>query len=246
MTFTHISDTHLKHESLKLPKVDCIIHSGDEGSRTTPIELYNFMEWFNKQEAQLKIFIAGNHSICLDWNWVISQKKKGKYEGEVAEKNYKQGQEIINSYKDIKYLNNSEYIYEGIKFYGSPITPSFHRQYWAFNADRGEEINKYWAQIPTDVNVLITHGPPYGMLDVIPESFKSSPDEDTHRGCKDLLNVIKKRLLKLRLNCFGHLHSSYGVVLEPVSNTRNVLFSNGSVLDEDYNLIIKTPLIITI
>ena len=152
----------------------------------------------------------------------------------------------MDKYKDIVYLNNTDYVYKGVKFYGSPIPPSFHRYNWAFNADRGEEISKYWARIPSDVDVLITHGPPYGILDTIPEDFKKSYDEDIHRGCEDLLGVIKKRLLNLKLHCFGHLHNSYGVVCEPVSNTRNILFSNGSVINEYYELIAKNPLIITI
>jgi Icc-related predicted phosphoesterase len=136
--------------------------------------------------------------------------------------------------------------HEGIKFYGSPITPSFHRQNWAFNADRGEEIKKYWARIPSDVNVLITHGPPYGIMDTIPLKYKQTPDEDIHRGCQDLLNVIKKRLINLELHCFGHLHNHYGVIKHPVSNSREILFSNGSILNEDYTQIVIKPLIINL
>ena len=189
------------------------------------------------------MYVPGNHDICMDKKW-----PKQLFDPErrdFAQLDHQYAMELFKNY-DVKLLIDEEFIYEDVKFYGSPMTPSFHRQNWVFNADRGEEISKYWAKIPSDVNVLITHGPPYGILDTIPLSFRQSPDEDIHRGCKDLLGVIKKRLIKLKLHCFGHLHNHYGIVLEPVSQTRDVLFSNGSVLNEDYKQVVKTPFIITL
>ena len=245
MKICHISDTHGAkfHCQLSIHECDVLIHSGDLGGRTSLAELNEFLIWFEKQPAKVKIFIAGNHDITLDKTW--PDKVKDPIGQVLAVQSYLDAKELITKY-NVKYLENTDYVYEGVKFYGSPFTPSFHKDYWAFNADRGEEISKYWARIPSDVNVLITHGPAYGYLDTIPENYKQTPDEDIHRGCGDLKKTLNKRLLQLKLHCFGHLHNSYGVVLEPVSNTRNVLFSNGSVLDEQYNLVVKQPLIITI
>lgn len=246
MKIVHIGDTHSAkfHSQLIIPECDVIIHSGDIGGRTSALELEEFLRWFSKQPAKVKLFVPGNHDLCLDYDW--SQRADNEINALIRQQAYKDTQRLLEEYPEVKCLINKDYVYSGFKFYGSPITPSFHRAYWAFNADRGKEISQHWARIPSDTHILITHGPGYGTLDTIPEKFKTSDTEDIHRGCKDLKKVIKDRLHNLELHCFGHLHNSYGVILEPVSNTRNVLFSNGSVLDEQYNLVVRQPLIINI
>jgi len=245
MKIVHISDSHGLHEKLEIPKCDVLIHSGDLGGRTTLKELMSFLVWFEKQPATKKIFIAGNHDICLDKNEAKKEKDKGNiYSWSRILDEYKSAIDIIDNY-DVKYLCNTDYVYEGVKFYGSPYSPSFHRECWAFNADRGEEIRNIWGRIPTDTNVLITHTPVYGIHDDVKE-YKQENEMDAHVGCKDLLEIIKKRLHKLKLCCFGHIHDNYGVTLNNVSNTRRVLFSNGAVLTNRYDVLVTKPLIITI
>lgn len=230
----HISDTHnIGHKNLVIPECDLLLHTGDIGGRTNIMELTEFLIWFERQPAEKKIFCAGNHDIILDRRVGV----RGQFEDAIA---------LIDKY-NVKYLENKEYIYNGLKIYGSPISPSFHRENgWAFNRDRGEEIQKEWAKIPSDVGVFITHSPPYGVLDEIPEKFKQYDEEDVHRGCHDMVAVIKKRLLQLKLVCFGHIHDQVGIVLKSISNKRRILFSNGAVLTNDYTQLITSPLIITI
>lgn len=244
MKIVHISDTHRYHKDVIVPECDVLIHSGDIGGRTGYGELEDFLKWFEEQPAKLKLWIAGNHDHILSTERIDRQNSDiGR---RVAEVEYKEAMDLLSK-STAKYLNNTEYVYEGTKFYGSPYTPSFHKQNWVFNADRGKEIAKEWAKIPSDVNVLITHGPPYGMLDIIPEAFKSSPDEDVHRGCVDLMDVIKKRLNHLKLHCFGHIHEGpNGNITSWVSRKHSVMFSNGSILDNNYELTNIRPLIITI
>lgn len=158
-------------------------------------------------------------------------------------KEHEQAMELIQNY-DVCYLNGKDFVFNGVKFWGSPYSPSFHRHNWAFNADRGAEISKEWAKIPTDTNVLLTHTPCYGILDHLHEY--ANLGEDPHAGCGDLLGVITKRLRDLKLVCGGHLHDNYGVVLERLSNTRRLLFSNGAVLNNRYDVLVTDPLIITI
>lgn len=247
MNIVHISDTHGAkfHTRLMIPECDVLIHSGDIGGRTSVLELEEFLRWFSRQPAKKKIWVAGNHDLCMDKEW--ANRDGDPINRAIRQQIYANAQAVMKQYPDIIYLYDTDYVYSGFKFYGSPITPSFHRQHWAFNADRGEEIKKYWARIPNDVDVLITHGPPYGVLDLIPESFKATPDEDVHRGCEDLRDVIKKRLLNLKLHCFGHIHDGpTGIIRVPVSNTRTVTFSNGAVLDNQYNFVLPNPFIITI
>lgn len=245
MKICHISDSHGAkfHTKLQIPSVDVLVHTGDIGGRTNLLELTQFLEWFSVQPADKKIFIAGNHDLILDKDFINKQKYKiDSVAFMLLWQSHLDALELIKRY-DVIYLNNKDYVYKGVKFFGSPYTPSFHRDYWAFNADRGQEIKQQWAKIPSDVNILLTHGPCMGILDNLKEL---SRPEETNVGCQDLLNVIKKRLFNLKLHCFGHIHDNYAVVNERISNTCRCLFSNGAVLANDYTLIVKEPLIITI
>lgn len=247
MKIVHISDTHgpKGHTLVTVPPCDVLIHSGDIGGRTNLFELTEFLIWFEKQPATKKIWIAGNHDLILDSDWVNRKKKEmDSVAGMILEQQHSQVQGILNAY-NVTYLKDSEFVVDGVKFYGSPYTPSFHRAHWAFNADRGKEITKIWAKIPSDTNVLITHGPVYGILDEVEKKYLSL-GEDKHRGCNDLLNVIKSRLFDLQLHCSGHIHDNVGITLKAVSNRRRVLFSNGAVLTNDYTQLITKPLIIEI
>jgi len=242
----HISDTHGPkwHTKVVVPECDVLIHSGDIGGRTDLLELTEFLLWFEKQPAKKKIWIGGNHDLVLDKKWAHS--RPDTVMQMLAIQRHQQAMDLIGNYV-VKYLMNTDYVFEGVKFWGSPYSPSFHKEHWAFNADRGEEISKIWAKIPTDVNVLITHTPVYGFLDSIPESYlEFNEGDDVHRGCKDLLGVIQKRLLNLKLHCSGHIHDQVGVILEHVSNNRRVLFSNGAVVSNAGEQLVTNPLVITI
>jgi DNA repair exonuclease SbcCD nuclease subunit len=246
MKIVHISDTHTDHATLTIPECDVLIHSGDIGNRTNPNELTEFLIWFERQPAKVRLFIAGNHDICLDKKEAIKEKNNGNVYGwSRLMDEYKQSMELIANY-DVKYLCSTDYMYQGVKFWGSPYSPSFHRDNWAFNADRGAEISKEWAKIPSDVNVLITHTPVHGILDEIDWKYRRNDKEDLHVGCADLLAVIKKRLLQLRLHCSGHIHDNVGCIMKSISNTRHIMFSNAAILTNEYKFLIDKPLIITI
>jgi len=61
--------------------------------------------------------------------------------------------------RNCTYLEDSGTVINGIRIWGSPWQPWFCD--WAFNVERGE-LMKYWKLIPTDTDVLMTHGPPIG------------------------------------------------------------------------------------
>jgi Icc-related predicted phosphoesterase len=101
----------------------------------------DFDDWLGTLPHKHKIVICGNHDLCF-------------------EDNPKEARKLM---KNAHYLEDETIEIEGLKFYGSPWQPEFHN--WAFNLNRGEEIKKKWDLIPNDTDVLITHGPPYGILD---------------------------------------------------------------------------------
>lgn len=207
MRLVLISDTHTYHDELILPKGDVLIHAGDISSRGYTTEVRDFLEWFDKQDFEEKIFIAGNHDFFFE-NRDIEDVRK-----------------IISEYKSVTYLFDEEIIINGVKFYGTPWQPEFCN--WAFNVQRGE-LHKKWNKIPKDVNVLITHGPPYTILDRVKPSWNTCSEQV---GCFELLNAIND-LKDLKLNVFGHIHEAYGEMM-----IDNVTFINASVLDERYMLV---------
>lgn len=201
MRIVAISDTHGKHHELNLPEGDVLIHAGDFTSIGSYPQFLDFFNWFRSQKHKYKIFIAGNHDfICQKDPYTIRQ---------------------MSEEYGIYYLDNSPCLIDGILFYGSPITPIYGN--WAFTLERGPEIRRYWDNIPSNTDVLITHGPPMYVLD-------KTMIRGDHAGCADLRDIVFK--LKPKLHIFGHIHEQSGLYTES-----GIRFINASCLDFKYNLV---------
>ena len=198
MKLTFFSDTHYQHDKLKFTEGDILIFCGDLTTHGAIYEVENFSGFMKRLNYQHKIVIAGNHDFCF------SDQRR-----ETAEECF---------FNDgLIYLNDSGVEIEGIKFWGSPVQPWFHN--WAFNRKRGEEIRKHWNLIPHDTDVLITHGPPFGIMDLCADGEQV--------GCVDLLNAVKN--IRPKIHAFGHIHESHGCL-----QIDNTTFINASSLDEKY------------
>lgn len=182
-TIVCISDTHGFHKKLDLPKGDILIHAGDiAGGRGNGIAyLVEFSNWLLDQDFEHKIVIPGNHDFTFQDTFELAR-------ATVARK------------KNCHVLHESMVELNGLKFYGSAFTPLFHN--WAFNLPRGEELKAKWSKIPDDIDVLITHGPPHGVLDLTPGGVLA--------GCEELL--LRVQQIKPKLHVFGHIHENYGLV----------------------------------
>ncbi|MBI3568129.1 MAG: metallophosphatase domain-containing protein [Gemmatimonadetes bacterium] len=178
-----LSDTHGLHDAIgTVPDGDVLIHAGDMTGRGTLEELAVFLAWFQAQPHRAKLLIAGNH----DWAF--------ERQAAVAEALVPQG---------ITYLRDAGVSLHGVTFWGSPWQPWFFD--WAFNLHRGAEIAAKWALIPDDVKVLITHGPPHGILDAV----MRPPGK--HEGCEALRERLGA-LPQLQVHAFGHIHEAYGTI----------------------------------
>ena len=206
MKIVCISDTHGRHNEVKLPDGDILIHAGDVSSRGSRTEIVDFLNWFKNQMHTYKIFIAGNH----DWYF--------------EKENQKEIQSIIPD--NIIYLNDSGCEIMGMKVWGSPIQPFFFS--WAFNRERGKNIKKHWDLIPNDTDILITHGPPYKILD------KTIRGE--HVGCEEQMKKVDEA--NPLLHVFGHIHEAYGFFKEGKTT-----YVNASLLNHRYYLI-NDPIVI--
>lgn len=203
MKIIAISDTHEQEDKVVLPKGDVLVHAGDITYKGSIPKLAKFMEWIEKQPFKHKIIISGNHDFCYENHSHNMAVKLSKEAG-------------------IVYLQDSGIEIDGVNFWGSPWTPFFFN--WAFNLQRGEEIAKKWALIPENTNVLITHGPPFGILDEAPRGVMQTE----HVGCEELTKRIGD-LPNLKAHVFGHIHHSYGT-----KQVGPCLFVNASSCTEEY------------
>ena len=176
----------------ELPGGDILIIAGDI---TSPSSNYSeFISWLKTQDYTHKIFIAGNHD-----------------------------KELLNkspfSERNIHYLKDSDIIINGLNIYGSPWTPHFNNWYFTLS---DKELAEKWSQIPKDTDILITHGPPYTILDIVPQTYG-------HRrtGCPHLLTAIGR--VQPKLHVFGHIHESAGHY-----QYISTLCVNASIIDEYY------------
>lgn len=199
MKFVVISDTHGLHREMRLPAGDVIVHCGDFCNFGNREHAYDFLDWFRELDFEHKVFIAGNHDrIAADdeaqfWAWIP---------------------------EGVTYLEDSGVVIEGINLWGSPVQPDLIG--WAFGRRRGEAMRAHWDLIPPHTDVLITHTPPYGILD------QSSSGQVL--GCE----VLQERLSSVcpKVHVFGHIHASYGKVQD-----RSTIYINASSINSQYELI---------
>ena len=198
MKLVLISDTHGQHRKFDIPEGDVLIHAGDfMRSGMYAHEIVDFNDWLDSTPCPTRIVIAGNHDRLFELQYSV--------------RSY-----LTNAI----YLQDSAVEIDGLKFWGSPWQPEFNN--WAFNVPRGAAIKKYWDLIPEGTDVLITHGPPYGILDrILPERGVE------HLGCGELLKAVDR--IQPRLHVFGHIHGGYGDRWD-----HDTLFINASLLNEQY------------
>lgn len=185
----------MHHGRLVVPDGDVLIHAGDSTKRGTLAQLRSFASFIEALPHRHKIVIAGNHDFGLEQDLALGRELFG--EG---------------------YLCDAGKTVDGVRVWGSPWQPWFHD--WAFNLARGEQLREVWARIPDDTDVLVTHGPPRGVLD------KTITGEEV--GCDELWEAVQR--IRPRVHVFGHIHEAYGA--QRVGRT---LFVNACNCNLDYD-----------
>lgn len=179
MKLVLISDTHGNYGKVVVPDGDVLIHCGDITASGTLGEYVAFNEWLKPLPHKHKIVIGGNHDFALQ----------------------RQPKEALAALDAATYLEDEEVVIDGLHIYGSPWQPEYLDL--AFNLPRGgEELFEKWEAIPAHTNILVTHGPPHGVLDRL--AYHGNI------GC-ELLRKRLKWLTGLKLHCFGHIHEGYGM-----------------------------------
>ena len=197
LTIVCLSDTHELHRELDVPDGDILIHAGDFTMLSkNAAAILDFNEWLGELPHPSKILIPGNHEFFL--------------ESDPSRRT------LISS---ATVLINEGIEVAGLKIWGSPTTPLLGA---AFGLSSPADRTRLYATIPDDVDILVTHGPPYGILDL-------SPGVLHHAGCPQLLEAVTR--LQPRLHVFGHVHGAHGIV-----SIEDTLYVNAALLGPDGDL----------
>jgi len=200
-----ISDTHTYHDRIEVPDGDILVHAGDFCGQGSIPEVSHFLDWMEKQPHETKIVVPGNHDICVE------------EESEVRKEFERSGIELLidSDHMDVR---------SGLTFYGLPWTPDFYPDVWGFqHRDAPYPPERLWDEVPPFVDIIVTHGPPYGFADQI------IPHVNQHLGCP----VQAQRVLEMRSTLkgviCGHIHGGYGE-----QDMAGVKLINASICTEGY------------
>ena len=202
MRLVLISDTHEKHERVNVPEGDVLVHAGDFTNDGSLEYVKSFNKWIGLQPHKYKIVIAGNHEVYFGKHLTLDDRR--------------------DALSNCTYLENEGIDIEGHKFWGSPVTPRFG-QGWAFMVTRNsKELEEHWSTIPYNTDVLITHGPAFGILD-------QSGEYSEHVGDEKLAKIVNA--VCPAIHVFGHIHGGYGLHLANYST----LHINAATCNESYS-----------
>lgn len=206
-----ISDTHNALNEIVFPEGDILIHAGDLTGFGRAEEIDSQLKIMDKLDYQIKILTPGNHDFLFQNDPRLSKK-------------------ILRRYKTISYLQNNGAKFLGLNVYACPYMPRFGG--WAFMERAGSsELESRFRRIPENIDILITHCPPFEILD------KSLIGHNC--GCQILRDQILQRI-KPKLHVFGHIHESHGVY-----KTEETTFVNASIMDRQYSVHFE-PIVIEI
>jgi len=197
-----LSDFHDRCSELPpTPPCDVLVIAGDITTAGYYERLAEFLTWTINQPAAHVVFVAGNHELGLDG-------------GDLRKVDWFR---VWCETHGVHWLCDQGAVIEGVRFYGSSWTLGSTK--WAFAMQRDSlQARTARAQIP-ECDVLITHNPPHGVLDLC---------GDKHQGCKYLARRVLE--IKPKLHVFGHLHQEGG----KSARVGETIYVNAAALNDDY------------
>jgi Icc-related predicted phosphoesterase len=194
MVLVLFGDTHELHREVEVPAGDILICVGDFTMFSKSLSaIEDFNEWLGELPHRHKIVVPGNHEFFLESN--------------------PERRSLIDN---ATVLIDESIVIEGLNIYGSPMTPLYDA---AFGNSSPKDRQRHWCNIPDNTHVLVTHGPPFGVLDL-------SPDQEERMGDPELRNRVGELPL-LKLHAFGHVHGAHGAV-----DRNGVTFANVALMGQ--------------
>jgi Icc-related predicted phosphoesterase len=213
MRLVIVSDTHCQLDKIDIPDGDVLVHCGDALSYGRVGEFTEFATQLAKlaPKFDLILYTPGNHDTCVQFGLGPAMARET-----LAAASPKIEMLLHESFR-------FEWMGEAITFFGSPWVPQFGN--WSFMYPRSEGRG-LWEDIPEKVDVVFTHGMPYGIMDRVWRIFED--EDDDHVGCKalrDRLDAVKPKVF-----AGGHLHMEGGNYL--INN--DTLYVNAAICDDSY------------
>lgn len=208
MRLVTLSDTHNRLSEVVVPDGDILIHCGDATLYGSVEELVRFNAELRQLRARFHhiLFVPGNHDVLFQTDFGLAASIVGA----------------------AKVLHKDYFVIRGISFYGCASVPVINHN-WAFE-ESAISLRDIWKKMPDEIDVLITHGPPYLILD---KTYRSS-----HVGDVALRDRIQE--IKPKVHVFGHIHESYGVL-----ETDDTLYVNTSIMNRDYKIAYR-PIVVDV
>jgi len=211
MKIVLISDTH-GYELKDLPHGDLLVHCGDWSGGGAYVETFYFIKWMSSVKQNYTygvVCVPGNHD-----RFVESAPDLTKVQFNDA---------------GIKLLINENIEINGVKIFGTPYTPNFYN--WTFMGT-DTQLTKHFEAMSADTDLVISHGPPYGILDYV------GRDGGLSVGSLALLYKIQE--VKPKVVVFGHIHEGRGS-----TDQNGISYYNVSSVDEYYRPI-HAPVVIDV
>jgi predicted phosphohydrolase len=172
-----LSDTHELHREVNVPPGDLLIHAGDFTMFSkNPSAISDFNDWLGELPHPSKIVIPGNHEFFLEQD--VSRRRL-----------------LTNA----NVLVDEEIAVGGLRIWGSPVTPLYGG---AFGRSSARDRRSAFSLIAPGVDILVTHGPPLGVLDQVPGT-------ESRAGCAELAEAVRR--VRPKLHVFGHIHGAHGI-----------------------------------
>ena len=179
MVLVLFGDTHELHREVEVPAGDILICVGDFTMFSKNLSaIEDFNEWLGELPHRYKIVVPGNHEFFLESN--------------------PERRALLDN---ANVLIDESIEIEGLTIYGSPMTPLYGA---AFGKSSPKDRERHWSKVPDDTHVLVTHGPPFGILDL-------THDRAERMGYQELRKRVRE-LPSVKLHAFGHVHGAYGAV----------------------------------
>jgi Icc-related predicted phosphoesterase len=191
-----ISDTHSQNLLTKwnIPECDILIHAGDLTSKGGRSSIENAARKMHELPARYVVFVPGNHDRLF----------------------YEDPKEALKLLPGVIVLLDETVELLGLRIYGTSWLKFKHGKF-PFEI---ETLKEMFEKIPTNTDILVTHSPPWGIMDL--------NGKGEHLGSESLVKEIKERI-KPTLHVFGHTHRGYGT-----AKIWDTQFVNASLVDEDH------------
>ena len=138
---------------------------------------------------------------------------------------------------DIDFLLDSKTTFRNQNIWGTPWVPKCG--VWGFMYNSQEQANEKFSLIPDDTDILLSHSPPRGTLDIVSKK-KYVLNEDTLNtelkrvpeevGCPILAKHLER--VRPKAHFFGHIHESHGWYF---CQDQNRISVNASICDPLYS-----------